>query len=92
MKYRKLQSILLGAVLFSGCTATIPEQFVQADALPVVFPAYSDIAIPYNIAPLNVAYEMEGEVFVSELKAGDETLVMKGKHTDWNIKKWHSFL
>ena len=92
MKYRKLQSILLGVVIFSGCTATIPEQFVQADALPVVFPAYSDIAIPYNIAPLNVAYEMEGEVFVSELKAGDETLVMKGKHTDWNIKKWHSFL
>ena len=92
MKYRQLQSILLGAVLLSGCTATIPEQFVQADKSPAIYPVYSDIVIPYNIAPLNVAYEMEGEVFVSELKAGDEALVMKGKQTDWNMKKWHGFL
>ena len=92
MKYRQLQSILLGTLLLAGCTATIPEQFVQADGQPTIYPEYSDISIPYNIAPLNIAYEMEGEVFVSELKAGDETLVIKGKQTDWNIKKWHDFL
>ncbi len=92
MKYNQLQSILFGTILLTGCTITVPEQFVQADETPAIYPEYSDIVIPYNIAPLNIAYEMDGEAFISELKAGDKTLVVKGENTDWSIKKWHSFL
>lgn len=92
MKYKSLLSILLGALVLFGCTATIPEQYTEVRELPAIYPNYNDITIPYNIAPLNVAYEMEGKDFVTELKVGDQTLVMKGKKTDWNLKQWQTFL
>ena len=84
--------MFLGTVLLVGCTASVPEQYTDTRALPVIFPQYSDITIPYNIAPLNVAYEMEGKEFITELKVGEKSLVMKGKQTDWNLKQWHALL
>ena len=92
MKCKQLQSILLGVVLLSGCTAAIPGQFTEVNDSPRIYPGYSGITIPYNIAPLNVAYEMEGDAFITELKADNQSLVIKGKQTDWNIKRWHDFL
>lgn len=92
-RYNKyLLSSFLSVILLSGCTATVPSQYTEADALPVIHPAYSDITIPCNIAPLNVAYEMEGEEFVTELKTEGQSLVMKGKQTDWKIKQWQTLL
>ena len=90
--YKKFFSLFLGAALLAGCTATVPEQYAEAETLPAIYPVYSDITIPYNIAPLNIAYEMEGKEYVTELKAGDRSLVMKGKQTDWKIGQWHDFL
>ncbi len=92
MKYQSLLSVLCAAVLLAGCTATIPKQYTEVRELPIIHPKYGNITIPYNIAPLNVAYEMEGKDFITELKAGELSLVMKGKQTDWNLKQWHDFL
>lgn len=83
---------LLCGMLLAGCTATVPQQYTEVGESPVIHPAYSDVTIPYNIAPLNVAYEMEGKEFVTELKAGGQSMVTKGKSTDWNIKRWRGFL
>ena len=93
MKYSPFHILLLGAALLAGCTASVPEQYSEAGIAPTVYPDYSDgITIPYNIAPLNFAYTMEGEKYVTELKAGEQSLVVEGKQTDWDIKKWHTFL
>ena len=93
MKYSPFHILLLGAALLAGCTASVPEQYSEAGIAPTVYPDYSDgITIPYNIAPLNFAYTMEGEKYITELKAGEQSLVVKGKQTDWDIKKWHTFL
>ena len=92
MKYKSLLHVLLGVALLTGCTATVPEQYSETNTLPIIHPNYGNVTIPYNIAPLNVAYEMEGKEFVTELKCGEQSLVMKGKQTDWNIRKWQGFL
>lgn len=91
-KHRIILSLFLGAALLSGCTATVPEQYAEVGDYPVIYPDYRNITIPYNIAPLNMAYEMEGKGFVTELKVDELSLVMKGKQTDWDIKKWQNFL
>ena len=91
-KHRIILSLCLGAALLTGCTATVPEQYTEGRDYPVIYPDYRNITIPYNIAPLNVAYEMEGKGFITELKVDEQSLVMKGKQTDWNLKKWQSFL
>ena len=92
MQYKSLSRMFLGALLLVGCTVAIPDQYTEVDALPVIYPKYSNITIPYNIAPLNVAYEMKGMDFVTELKVDEQSLVVKGKQTDWKIKQWHEFL
>lgn len=94
MKYRFLQVLypFFAIPFFIGCTASVPDQYAKVDEQPIVYPAYSDIAIPYNIAPLNFAYEMDADCFVTELKAGEHSLVMKGRNTDWNLRSWHKFL
>ena len=92
MQYKSQLRILVGALLLAGCTATVPEQYTETGVLPTIYPAYSDVTIPYNIAPLNFAYEMEREAFVTELEVEGQALVMKGKSTDWNIKEWRAFL
>ena len=75
-----------------GCTAAIPEQYTELKEYPVVYPDYRGITIPYNIAPLNIAYEMEGDKFVTELKVDGQVLVMRGKQTDWKLKQWSTLL
>ena len=91
MKYPKLL-LLATALLLAGCTATIPDTFTESRGKATVYPNYSNITIPYNIAPLNWDYTMEGDEFITELKCDEHTLVMKGKQTDWNLKKWHTLL
>ena len=83
---------LLAAALFAGCTATIPTDFTESKEKADVHPNYTNITIPYNIAPLNWDYTMEGKEFITELKCEDQSLTMKGKQTDWNLKKWHALL
>lgn len=90
--YNYLLLSLVGIIFLVGCTVSTPEQYSEADSLPTIYPAYDGITIPYNIAPLNVAYDMEGDAFITELKAGGQSLVMKGKHTDWGIKRWQNFM
>ena len=92
MQYKYFLRILLGAFILTGCVAETPKDYVETDSLPIIYPEYSDITIPYNIAPLNIAYEMEGEGFVTELKVDNRSLVMKGKKTDWKIKQWRELL
>lgn len=84
--------LLIGAALLTGCSAQPPKEFTETNHVATMHPDYSAITIPYNIAPLNFAYTMEGENFITELKSGDHTLTTKGKQTNWNIKKWHQFL
>jgi Tol biopolymer transport system component len=79
--------------MLAGCTATPPKQYTETNTEASVHPQYTNgITIPYNIAPLNFAYTMEGKAFITELQAGDQSLVIKGKQTDWKIKEWRQML
>ena len=85
------QLILLVVGGFVSCKSDVRISSYSKEISPLV-KEYADVIIPYNIAPLNVAYEMEGKEFVTELKAGGQSMVTKGKSTDWNIKRWRGFL
>ena len=95
MQYiRPLYTLLLGSAiaLLAGCSTNVPQQYTTTNEMPGIHPNYLDITIPYNIAPLNFAYTMKGDAFITELKSGSQSLIMKGKETDWKQKDWHQFL
>ena len=85
--------LLAALCLLAACTANTPTQYTEVKEKADIYPSYTNITIPYNIAPLNFEYRMEdAKEFITELQCEDNTLVMKGKQTDWNLKQWHAYL
>ena len=71
--YMKIQNLLYYTLIIflSGCT-----QYHQAesmsDLLPLIYPDYTDVTFPINIAPPNFRIQEEGEAFQTELGCGEE--------------------
>ncbi len=60
---------LIALFLFSmvmGCNP-VPGNFKQSDESPELYPDYTSLTIPYNIAPLNFQILNKGEQFVVEI-------------------------
>ena len=87
-----LYTLFIGSALLVGCSAQPPKEFTEIDKKATTYPDFSNTTIPYNIAPLNFDYQMEGKQYITELKAEEQTLIMKGKQTDWKVKQWHNLL
>lgn len=73
----RIQNLLYYTLLvfLSGCT-----QYHQAesmsDRLPLVYPDYTDVTFPMNIAPPNFRIQEEGEAFQTEIGCGEESRYM----------------
>lgn len=84
---------LLAACLLAACTANVPEEFTTVDEKPVISPDYTNVTVPYNIAPLHFAYcEEDATDAVTVYTCGSETLVVGGLKPQLNIKKWRQLL
>ena len=73
----KRYSIIISAALalMAGCTG-IPDASTESDYSPSIFPDYTDVVIPSNIAPLNFRIEEKGQKFVTVLTGGTEKVVI----------------
>lgn len=52
------------AILFIACKTEIPENAEKTNKLPVVYPDYTELIIPPNIAPLNFLVKEKGEKYL----------------------------
>lgn len=77
MRYTLLY--ILAAVLMAGCTgpkAEVPGQFTEVDGKAVIYPDYTDVTIPVNIAPLNfIVRDSLAQAFVAQLQGGGQQLL-----------------
>ena len=73
---------------FMGCGAHLPEEFSESDELPAIYPDYTNVTVPINIAPLT--FEMDGNAneVVARLTAGDEELICGGKKVQPDAGDW----
>lgn len=85
----KRYSIIISAVLalMAGCTG-IPDASTESDYSPSIFPDYTDVVIPSNIAPLNFRIEEKGQKFVTVLTGGTEKVVIGGEKVIIPLRKW----
>lgn len=51
-------------ILFTACKTDIPESAEKTNKLPAIYPDYTEITIPPNIAPLNFLIKETGEKFI----------------------------
>ena len=78
-----------------GCSSPkVPTAGVtDAAGIPAIYPDYTDLMIPPNIAPMNFEVLMPGDDYVARVMApdGSET-VASGNPVQWNVDDWHRIL
>ena len=85
--------IILSIIFLSGCSSW-KSAGTSADCRPVIFPDYTEVTVPANIAPLNFMVEDAGHIQASFSHEGNQLLKVKGKEGVIQIplKKWRSLL
>ena len=71
-----------------GCSGpSVPEIFTESKSLPKIYPDYTDVTVPVNIAPLTFELDEEADGMISRYAFGDEEIVCEGKAqpkmSDW---------
>jgi Periplasmic component of the Tol biopolymer transport system len=80
-------TIVAALTLLVSCTG-IPQTTVQTDKVPSVFPDYTNVVIPSNIAPLNFRIEEEGKKYVTVITGGADKAVIGGQKVEIPPRKW----
>lgn len=84
---RKITIPLL-LLLLAACTPRIPSSYGTTDNPPAIFPDYTDVTIPCNIAPTNFMIDNEADSYITVLEAGSAKSVIKGKKVRIPKSKW----
>lgn len=79
----------------SACSSPkVPTDGVKdASGMPSIFPDYTGIVIPPNIAPMNFEVSIPGDDFVARVTApnGSE-IISEGNPIQWDDDDWHKLL
>ncbi len=100
MKYILNILIFLILTLFFcvGCKKTyhIPDNAKAINSKAKIYPDYTNIAIPSNIAPLNFMVRQTGNAFIVTLCANDGKQIITGSNNSgviqFDLAEWHQFL
>lgn len=65
----KITAVLL--IVLSGCGGKSPSGLTASDELPALSPDYSDVTIPFNIAPLNFRVMQKGTYYTAEISSDE---------------------
>ena len=75
--------ILIAAVYclaLMGCTGpSVPETFTDSPRLPKIYPDYTNVTVPVNIAPLTFELDEEADEMIARYAVGDQELVFADK-------------
>ena len=78
MRRYTLFIILAASLLFFGCNpkAEVPSQFAEAGSEASIYPDYTNIVVPPNIAPLNfIVRDSLATAYVAQLQGGGQELL-----------------
>ena len=93
MRKQVLNILSLLLLLLTGCQSR-PQNVVTTDHLPEIYPDYTEVTIPTDIAPLNFAMTDDEvttmDVTVKGAKGGE--LHTNGAFADFDIDEWHQLL
>ena len=91
LKYAVL-TVLLVCAACSPKAPVVPAKYGTVSEKPRIYPDYTDVVIPCNIAPLVFRVNEEGDDFVTRFRAGDKELVCAGREVAPAVDEWHSLL
>ena len=89
MKTKILISICLSVILVGCSGPSVPEVFSDAKSLPKIYPDYTNVTVPVNIAPLTFELNEAADEMVARYAAGDVAFVY-GDKAQPTADEWRS--
>ena len=89
---KKTALYLALAALLAACNSGIPENYRESDLLPRIYPDYTDVTIPVNIAPLTFETDGAPQDMVARFTAGDREIICSGKKIQPDADDWQSLV
>jgi hypothetical protein len=71
-----------------ACGNKVPGEYVRVQALPNIYPDYTDVTVPVNIAPLTFEMRCNVDEMVARYTVGTEELVCGGKTIQPDEDDW----
>ena len=86
------KSWLLSLLVLVSCSVKVPEKYTDVDSLPPIFPDYTDVTVPANIAPLTFRIDVEADGYLTRFKAGDKEVLVEGDEVEVSNGDWAELL
>ena len=85
---KRLIFFAAAAMILAACGYQIPQEYTESDELPQIYPDYTDVTVPVNIAPLTFELDDKADDVVARLSAGDEEVVCGGPKIQPTMSDW----
>lgn len=79
---------IIAALTAAACSGQPGNNAVSSDESPRIFPDYSDVVIPRNIAPTNFMIDNEADAYFTVLTNGSVSVEKKGQKVTMGKKEW----
>ena len=74
--------------MLMACGNQIPQNFWESDELPDIYPDYTNVTVPVNIAPLTFEIDGKADDVVAKLTAGSEEFICGGSKVQPDADEW----
>ncbi len=84
--------MILMSVLTACNNASIPDTYTKVDKAPNIYPDYTDVTIPVNIAPLTFEWDGDADEIVARYTVGNRQEVYGGDAVQPDADEWRDML
>ena len=85
---KKIYFYLVAALLLTACGKQVPSDFKQSNQLPHIYPDYTNVTVPINIAPLTFQLEDTADEVVARFSVDGEEMICGGNQVVPDIDDW----
>ena len=85
---KKALLFVIVATMLVACGHKIPEHFWEKNELPNIYPDYTNVTVPINIAPLTFQIDGKADDVVARLSVGKEEVICGGLQIQPDADDW----
>ena len=85
---KKALLFVIVATMLAACGHKIPEHFWEKNELPNIYPDYTNVTVPVNMAPLTFQIDGKADDVVARLSVGKDEVVCGGPQIQPDADDW----
>ena len=78
--------------MLTACNGQLPTEYSQSKELPEIYPDYTGVTIPVNMAPLTFEMETPAEEMAVRFTTGNEEIICSGTKAQPDFDEWRQIV